>query len=454
MALDIPKYAHGLGIIPKVTPEASLQGEMEVLSTTGDLYYNNGSASEIVLTATNTSPITNKTIDFTQNTIINAPGGVSSVGLADISTTPIYNVTNSPINSSGNLDLALKTQTANEVFAGPASGSAAQPSFRALVSLDIPNNAANTSGNAATATLAANTSATSNSTITTLSALSLPTTQLSGNVVLTSQVSGVLPVANGGTGDSSLTAYGVLAGGTTSTGALQQVSGLGTSGQVLTSQGASALPIWATNAGLKNSQTFTSSGTFTAPYTGTILVLGVAGGGAGGANNGGAGGSGGSWSWQAVQVTASDVYTITVGAGGTGGTQGSDTQILLSSSLILGWNGGYAGGASNPSVTGGVPGGTNGNGGNGGTGGVLGQTSVAGSKSATYGPSGGLGGASGGVAGGGVGQGAGGGGGGSYGSGAAGGSNGGAGSSALANSGGGGGGNGGAGGSGLVIIAY
>lgn len=51
-------------------------------------------------------------------------------------------------------------------------------------------------------------------------------------------------VAGGGTGDTSFTAYSVITGGTTSTGALQNVSGVGSSGQVLTSNGASALPTW------------------------------------------------------------------------------------------------------------------------------------------------------------------------------------------------------------------
>ena len=54
-------------------------------------------------------------------------------------------------------------------------------------------------------------------------------------------------VDHGGTGDTSFTAYTVICGGTTSTGALQNVATLGTSGQVLTSQGAGALPTW-TNA--------------------------------------------------------------------------------------------------------------------------------------------------------------------------------------------------------------
>jgi hypothetical protein len=40
---------------------------------------------------------------------------------------------------------------ANTIFAGPSAGGIAAANFRALVSLDIPNNAANTSGNAATA---------------------------------------------------------------------------------------------------------------------------------------------------------------------------------------------------------------------------------------------------------------------------------------------------------------
>lgn len=51
-----------------------------------------------------------------------------------------------------------------------------------------------------------------------------------------------LSVANGGTGRSSHTAYAVLCGGTTGTGAQQSVASVGTSGQVLTSNGASALP--------------------------------------------------------------------------------------------------------------------------------------------------------------------------------------------------------------------
>src|SRR3990167_10500890 len=53
----------------------------------------------------------------------------------------------------------------------------------------------------------------------------------------------------GGTGTSTLTAYAVLTGGTTATGAFQTVSGLGSSAQVLTSNGAGTLPSWQAASG-------------------------------------------------------------------------------------------------------------------------------------------------------------------------------------------------------------
>ena len=55
---------------------------------------------------------------------------------------------------------------------------------------------------------------------------------------------GTAVVAGGGTGNTTFTAYSVICAGTTATGAFQNVSGVGTSGQVLTSNGAAALPTW------------------------------------------------------------------------------------------------------------------------------------------------------------------------------------------------------------------
>jgi hypothetical protein len=51
-----------------------------------------------------------------------------------------------------------------------------------------------------------------------------------------------LTVANGGTGRNTATAYAVICGGTNATAEHQSIAGLGTSGQVLTSNGPGALP--------------------------------------------------------------------------------------------------------------------------------------------------------------------------------------------------------------------
>jgi hypothetical protein len=58
-----------------------------------------------------------------------------------------------------------------------------------------------------------------------------------------------LPVAGGGTGRASHTAYAVICGGTTTTAAQQSIASVGTSGQVLTSNGAGALPTFQAAAG-------------------------------------------------------------------------------------------------------------------------------------------------------------------------------------------------------------
>lgn len=187
--------------------------------------------------------------------------------------------------ASGTGKIGLGAASATSALFSDGSGGTA---FRAIAATDLPGTiTSNTSGTAS------NITATSNSTLTTLSALttaaslaisgsqvsggtfgavngsaltnlsaaalsgvlpvgvtggsglSIATTQLTGDIVLTTQVSGVLPVANGGTGDSSFVANQVIIGGTTTTGPLAQVAA-GTSGQVLTSNGSSA-PTW-TNA--------------------------------------------------------------------------------------------------------------------------------------------------------------------------------------------------------------
>jgi hypothetical protein len=69
---------------------------------------------------------------------------------------------------------------------------------------------------------------------------------------LTTGVTGTLPVANGGTGIATTTAYSVVFSGTTATGPFQATAGPGTATHVLTSNGAGALPTFQAPAGAGN----------------------------------------------------------------------------------------------------------------------------------------------------------------------------------------------------------
>jgi len=144
---------------------------------------------------------------------------------------------------------------------------------------------------------------------------------------------GTLAVSNGGTGVADLTtAYGVLAAGTTTTGAVQNI-GTGTSGQILKSNGPGVLPSFqaAAAGGFSNMTVFTAPGTFTTPATTTqikVTVVGSGGGGGGTFSTGpgiapvtqpGAGGAAGGAAIYVGPVTASTPYAVTVGAAAAGG---------------------------------------------------------------------------------------------------------------------------------------
>lgn len=69
-------------------------------------------------------------------------GGTGTVTSVALSLPNIFTVSGSPVTTSGTLAATLATEAANIVFAGPTTGSAAAPTFRALVAADIPSLAA------------------------------------------------------------------------------------------------------------------------------------------------------------------------------------------------------------------------------------------------------------------------------------------------------------------------
>lgn len=92
-------------------------------------------------------------------------------------------------------------------------------------------------------------STTSTGALTTAIAADFPT--LNQNTTGTAaNVTGTVIVANGGTGDTTFTAYAPILAGTTSTGTFQQAtSGMSNSGYVLTSTGTSSSPTWQASGG-------------------------------------------------------------------------------------------------------------------------------------------------------------------------------------------------------------
>ena len=64
-------------------------------------------------------------------------GSVTSVALS--LPTALFDVSGSPVTTSGTLSATLDNQSANQVFAGPSTGAATTPGFRALVAGDIPD---------------------------------------------------------------------------------------------------------------------------------------------------------------------------------------------------------------------------------------------------------------------------------------------------------------------------
>lgn len=165
-------------------------------------------------------------------TLGSGTGSVTSVGLS--SSTGIFTVGNSPITSSGDITLSLSIQSPNSVFIAP-NGSSGTPTFRTLLAADLPTITIAKGGTNSTTALNNNRVMVSSSgaiiesaTVTTtelgfldgigsLSAGFLKTTGSaltstgSSTISLTADVSGILPVANGGTGyDASTAANGRL----------------------------------------------------------------------------------------------------------------------------------------------------------------------------------------------------------------------------------------------------
>jgi hypothetical protein len=103
--------------------------------TDGQLYV--GSTGTAVAAATITAGSGISVTNGAGSITIAATGGGGTVTSVALSLPSIITVSGSPVTTSGTLTGTLATQSANTVFAGPTSGGAVAPTFRALVNADL-----------------------------------------------------------------------------------------------------------------------------------------------------------------------------------------------------------------------------------------------------------------------------------------------------------------------------
>jgi hypothetical protein len=161
-----------------------------------------------------------------------------------------------------------------------------------------------------------------NSDITSITGLTTPLTTAQGGTGtasttfanLTTNVTGTLPVANGGTNQTSYTDGQLLIGNTTGN-TLTKATLTAGSGITVTN-GSGAITIAASGGGQIQTELFTAPGTWTKPASATQVKVTVVGGGGGGSGGPFASIVGGFGGVAIAQVPVSAPVSITVGAGG------------------------------------------------------------------------------------------------------------------------------------------
>lgn len=244
VAADLPSGGYDTSYLRLDTSNSPLTGPLGISSLTANtMLQSNGSKQIVSLANGSTSQVLTMISSSTQGWRTPGTGGIGTVTSVGLSLPSIITVSGSPVTSAGTLTGTLATQTANTVFSGPTTGSSAAPTFRSLVAADMPGSVlinpmttagdviyGLTSGVPQRLGAGSSTQVFHSGTVPSWSAVSL-----------TADVSGVLPMANGGSNKALTASNGGIVW--TDADSMEVLAGTATARQLLWS-GATATPAW------------------------------------------------------------------------------------------------------------------------------------------------------------------------------------------------------------------
>jgi hypothetical protein len=375
-----------------LTPGSSLSGINtgdQIITLTGDV---TGSGTGSFPATIGTNKVTfSKMQNITTNSIL----GRSTSGIGNVESISI----GSGLSLAGGILSA--TAPTGDITVGTSALSLGgnYSSLAGLTSVTSTSFIGDLLGNASTVTTNADLTGdvTSNGNTTTIGASKVTNAMLAGSIDLTTKVTGILPIAKGGSGISTVPTNGQLLIGNTTNSNYSLATLTAGSGITITNAAGAITIAQSTTGGAYIPASFrtlttvpqTSGSSWTVPAnitSVTIELLGGSGGGGGGgartsgSGNAGAGGGGGGGEYVGIvlNVSPGDVISYTLGTAGSGaptggatsnggnGTSGTLSTVTYNGNIILTANGGAGGTGGTASTT--NANGTNGSGGAGGSG--------------------------------------------------------------------------------------